>query len=490
MFLGIDAGTSEIKAVVINERGAIIAESHNPLKLQRPHLNWSEQNPEDWWSATEEAIGQIRQKLGERWRQIKGIGLSGQMHGAVLLDKQNNVLRPAILWNDMRSAQESYELSRKHPEFTKITGNLVMPGFTAPKLIWVKNHEPEIFSKISHVLLPKDYLRFRMSGEFISDMSDASGTLWLDIAKRKWSEPLLSACELGIQHMPSLVEGSDASCTLSPPIAEKWGLDKSVIIAGGGGDNAASAVGVGDVKPDDAFISLGTSGVVFVVNKVFSPNPVSAVHAFCHALPQRWHQMSVMLSAASCLRWLCLLLNVSEADLMKEIDALDQESWERGPLFLPYLSGERTPHNDALASGSFYGLRHETKRANLGYAVLEGVAFGLADGLLALKQAGSNAQECSLIGGGAKSSIWAQILSDILDIPILTHKESAAGGALGAARLGWLACGGVEDDVCIKPAISQRYEPDPIKQAFLDKRFALFRLLYYQQKAARSLLAS
>ncbi|WP_034914917.1 MULTISPECIES: xylulokinase [Erwinia] len=487
MYLGIDAGTSEIKVLVIDGEGEMVASAGAKLSVQRPHPHWSEQDPAQWWQATQQAISELRTKVGNRWGEIRAIGLSGQMHGAVLLDKDNRVLRPCILWNDTRSAAECAELTTLAPMLHSVAGNLAMPGFTAPKLMWVARHEPEIFEQTASVLLPKDYLRWKMTGEKISDMSDAAGTLWLDVAKRDWSDSLLAACGLSRDHMPRLVEGSAPGGMLKVELARQWGLSEEVIVAGGGGDNAASAVGIGAVNPGDAFISLGTSGVLFAVNDRFRPNPASAVHAFCHALPDRWHQMSVMLTAASGLRWLCDLLGASETTLLSEVATLSSAEQQSAPLFLPYLSGERTPHNDPQATGSFHGLTHGTQRAALAYAVLEGVTFGIADGLKVLNEAGTALTACSLIGGGARSPWWAQLMADVLNLPVVTHKGGEAGGALGAARLGWLADGGDEAQVCRKPAELKRYLPDAGRHAVLEKRLDYFRLLYQQQREARAL---
>lgn len=487
MYLGIDIGTSELKTVLIDESGEIIASSHVPLTVQRPHPNWAEQSPQSWWDATNQTIATIRQKVPEQWTKVKAIGLSGQMHGAVLLDKQHNVLRDCILWNDTRSADECKQLMEQHPEFLTISANLVMPGFTAPKLVWVEKYEPEIFAQIDKVLLPKDYLRWQLTGQFVGDMSDSAGTLWLDVAKRDWSDDLLKATHLTRNQMPSLVEGSASSGRIRDELATLWGLNDNVIIAGGGGDNAASAVGVGAVNNGDAFISLGTSGVIFVVNDKLQANPQSGVHAFAHALPRRWHQMSVMLSAASCLKWLCNILSTTENILMDEIAQLSEEQMKRAPIFLPYLSGERTPHNDADATGSFFGLTHETSRAILGYSVLEGVAFGLADGMEVLNESKTDIKQCSLTGGGARSPIWAQLIADILQVPIVTHPASSS-GALGAARLAWLADGGDEQNVCKKPPVQSRYLPNAQKYTSLKLRFDAFKELYQQQKMIRKLL--
>lgn len=485
MYLGLDLGTSEIKAVVIDSEGKWLASAGEPLEVSRQQPQWAEQNPDDWWQTTHRVIARLRQKLPQQWREIRAIGLSGQMHGAVLLSREGRVLRPAILWNDTRSAAQCVQLTQSAPELHQVAGNLAMPGFTAPKLLWVARHEPAIFEQTASVLLPKDYLRWMMSGEKVSDMSDAAGTLWLDVAKRDWSDSLLAACGLTREHMPTLTEGSNISATLKNDIARAWGLRDDVVIAGGGGDNAASAVGIGAVETGDAFISLGTSGVLFAVSDRFRPNPQSAVHAFCHALPKRWHQMSVMLTAASALRWYCNLVGSNETTLLAEIAQLSPAQQRQAPLFLPYLSGERTPYNDPNATGAFHGMTHSSDRATLGYAVLEGVAFGMADGLAVMQQAGTHLQQCSLVGGGARSDRWAQLISDALDLPIVTHAGGEAGGALGAARLGWLAHGGNFADVCRKPAIARHFEPAPPLRDMLGERLNTYRQLYQQQVALR-----
>lgn len=487
MYLGIDIGTSELKALIINTHGEIVASQHATLSVQRPHPHWAEQDPERWWQACTDVLAGLRQQAPEAWSAVRAIGLSGQMHGAVLLDADGKVLRPCILWNDTRSAAQCEVLRKCYPQMMAISGNMIMPGFTAPKLRWVAEQEPEIFSRIDKVLLPKDYLRWRLTGHFVSEPSDAAGTLWLDVAQRDWSDELLTITGLTRAQMPELVEGSAVSGRLRPTLASEWGLSTSVSVAGGGGDNAASAVGVGAVNPGDAFISLGTSGVIFVVNDRLQADPQSGVHAFCHALPGRWHQMSVMLSAASCLRWLCNLLAVSESQLMEEMAQLTAEQLRQAPLFLPYLSGERTPHNDPDASGSFFNLRHETPRALLGYAVIEGVAFGLADGLAVLGDAQHHIQQCSLTGGGARSTLWAQLIADVLQLPMVTHPASAS-GALGAARLAWLVDGGSEQEVCLKPAVQARYQPNAARGEVLQQRLRLFRELYIQQQLVRHLL--
>ncbi|MGL4766840.1 MAG: xylulokinase [Formosimonas sp.] len=472
MFLGLDYGTSEVKALLMNEAGEIIGTQGATLTVSRPQPLHSEQNPHDWWAATLAALAALRAQHAAAFGQVRAMGLSGQMHGAVLLGAAHEVLRPAILWNDARSHVECAELTAAVPNLHDIAGNLAMPGFTAPKLLWVAKHEPEIFAQTRTVLLPKDYIRFLLTGQMVSDMSDAAGTLWLDVGQRDWSDELLAATGLSRAHMPRLVEGSASSGELLPEVAAQLGLPAGVRVAGGGGDNAASAVGIGAVAAGDGFISLGTSGVLFVVNDAYRPNPAAAVHAFCHALPNRWHQMSVMLSAASGLRWLCQTVGVPEAELLAEVEALSDVA--HAPIFLPYLSGERTPHNDPHAQGAFFGLTFATTRAHLAYAVLEGVAFGLLDGLNALRSAGTQVGELSLVGGGSRSDYWAQLLADVLQVTIHTHVGSQAGGALGAARLAALATGLAEAEVCVKPPIAATFTPRP----FDTVRYERFKRLY------------
>jgi xylulokinase len=483
MFLGIDLGTSEVKLLLLDAAHRIVGQAGAPLDVARPQPLWSEQDPAQWWRATQDAVARLRTAHPLEFARVKGIGLSGQMHGAVLLDAAHAVLRPAILWNDGRSHAECTELAARAPRLHAIAANPAMPGFTAPKLLWVRRHEPEIFARVRSVLLPKDWLRLQLTGEQVSDPSDAAGTLWLDVAKRDWSDELLAACELSRADMPRLVESNAPSGVLRPALASAWGLGPEVVVAGGAGDNAASAIGVGATEPGDGFLSLGTSGVLFVVDDRHRANAASAVHAFCHALPQRWHQMSVMLSAASCLKWFVQFSGAAdEAALLSEVAALPADAQAEAPLFLPYLAGERTPHNDPFAPGVFYGLSHQSGRALGAYAVLEGVAFGLADGLAALRASGTTVQRLSLVGGGARSAFWAQLIADALGIELVLHAGADAGGALGAARLGWMAAGGSVAEACAKPAVTARFTPDPARGASLAPRLQRFRQIYRQLK--------
>jgi xylulokinase len=487
MFLGIDVGTSEVKVLLLDSEHRVIGVTGSSLQVSRPHIGHSEQDPAAWWTATQLALVELNSKFPTEYKAIKAIGLSGQMHGAVLLDVNNHVLRPAILWNDTRSAKECEEMMAVLPALPQIAGSLAMPGFTAPKLLWLSKYEPHVFAKIAKILLPKDYIRFMLTGEHVCDMSDASGSMWLDVEKRTWSQDLLKLTSLTEMQMPRLVEGSAPSGHLTSQAATTLGLQAGIVVAGGAGDNASSAVGMGAVNTGEGFLSLGTSGVLFVVTPKYQPNAASATHAFCHAIPDRWHQMSVMLSAASCLQWVTKLLGASsESVLEAKASGLSTAQRSSAPLFLPYLSGERTPHNDAITRGSFHELSHDTDAASLAYAVIEGVSFGLADGMRALQAAGCDVKQLSLVGGGARSALWAQQLATLLSINIVTHEESAAGGALGAARLGWMATGASLADVCKTPAITKTYQPDDEEMKILRPRYARFRAIYPALKSLQA----
>lgn len=476
MYLGIDLGTSGVKAILLSEEGKVIASHGEPLQINRPHPLWSEQDPASWWSATDAAVLALGQK--HSLSNVRAVGLTGQMHGATLLDKQQNILRPAILWNDGRSAQECRELEASVPNSRQITGNLMMPGFTAPKLKWVAKHEPDVFAQIDKVLLPKDYLRWKMSGVFASDMSDAAGTMWLDVGQRDWSDELLTATGLNRSHMPALFEGSQITGELLASIAQRWHMPVVPVVAGGG-DNAAGAVGVGLYRSGQAMLSLGTSGVYFAVSDGFLSNPESAVHSFCHALPNTWHLMSVMLSAASCLDWVAKLTRLSSvSELLKEVE---NSAPAEAPLwFLPYLSGERTPHNNPEAKGAFWGLTHEHQRADLCRAVLEGVGFALADGMDVLHATGLKPQRITLIGGGARSAYWRQMLADISGQTLEYRTGGDVGPALGAARLAQIALHPSTPLAELLPELplEQVHQPDAARYESYQERRRVFRALY------------
>ncbi|WLI78099.1 xylulokinase [Kosakonia sp. H02] len=478
MYIGIDLGTSGVKAILLGEQGDVLASHTEKLSVSRPHPLWSEQDPESWWQATDRAI----QALGaaHSLSQVKAIGLAGQMHGATLLDSENRVLRPAILWNDGRCGEECQLLEAQVKNSRAITGNLMMPGFTAPKLLWVQRHEPEVFAKVAKVLLPKDFLRLKMSGVFASDMSDAAGTMWLDVAKRDWSDEMLSACSLSRSHMPALFEGSEITGELLPEIARRWSMPVVPVVAGGG-DNAAGAVGVGMADAGQAMLSLGTSGVYFAVSEGFLSKPESAVHSFCHALPGRWHLMSVMLSAASCLDWAAKLTGLGSVQAL--ISAAQQADDNAGDVwFLPYLSGERTPHNNPQAKGVFFGLTHQHGQGELARAVLEGVGYALADGMDVVHACGVTPQSITLIGGGARSAWWRQMLADISGLQLDYRTGGDVGPALGAARLAQIAVNPQTPLATLLPQlpIEQQHLPDAQRHAHYASRRETFRQIYQQ----------
>lgn len=484
-YLGVDIGTSSVKAALIDARQALIAEASHPLAVSRPQPLWSEQDPEDWWRATQAAIADLRAAAPEAWRELQAIGLSGQQHGATLLDAEHRVLRPCILWNDGRAHAQCEELARRVEDFPARASNAAMPGFTAPKLLWVAQHEPDVFARTAMVLLPKDYVRLKLSGECVSEMSDASGTLWLDIGRRRWDETLLAACGLATRHMPTLAEGGDRAADLAPELAARWGLGaRKIPIAGGGGDNACAAVGMGAVHAGDGFMSLGTSGVIFAATDRPVALPQRGLHGFCHALPQRWHAMSVTLSAASALQWVAAL--VSRGDDIGGLLAQAQDHVavaqrrRDAPVFLPYLAGERTPHNDAQATAAFAGLTMAHGAPALAYAVAEGVAFALADGLDVLAQAGAAPKTCLLTGGGARSAFFAQLIADATGLTLDLPAGAELGAAFGAARLAMIAAGGAIYEICVRPAIVKSFAPR--LEPLLAARRARMQGLYQDQR--------
>jgi xylulokinase len=473
VFLGLDFGTSSVKALLVDGAQAVVGSASVGLTVQRPAVGWSEQDPAAWWQAMLDAVDALGREHGAALAAVQGIGLSGQMHGAVLLDGSGVVLRPAMLWNDVRSAAECTELEAAVPSLRAVTGNVAMPGFTAPKLLWVRRHEPSVFAAVRHVLLPKAWVRYRMTGEMAEEMSDASGTLWLDVGARDWSDGVLAACGLSRAAMPALVEGNAVAGMLRAELAARWGMVRRPVLAGGAGDNAAGAVGLGAIRPGDAFVSLGTSGVVFAVTDRFRPWPQAAVHAFCHAVPGIWHQMGVTLSAAASLSWWAGVTGVSEAALLAEVGVVAQPS---GAVFVPYLGGERTPHNDGGLRAVFAGLSHETDRRLLTQAVLEGVAYSLRDCLDALAASGTRVESADVIGGGSRSRAWIGVIAAVLGIPLHMLADGQTGAAFGAARLARMAVTGEAPDVvCTAPVRAETVAPDPDLAAAYAARIADYR---------------
>ncbi len=455
-YLGIDLGTSGLRILLIDEAGTPLASAQAHYDVQRPHPGWSEQAPADWIAALEAAISEIGETTPE-FAQIRGIGVAGHMHGAVLLDETDTVLRPCILWNDTRSHVEATRLDGI-PDFRSLSGNIVFPGFTAPKLDWVRTQEPDIFKRIAKVLLPAAFLNLYLTGEYVSDVSDAAGTSWLDVAHRAWSDTLLGHGGLSVAAMPRLVEGSEPAGQLRADLQRRWGMDHAVTVAGGAADNAAAACGMGVMNEGQGFVSLGTSGVVLAARNICQPAPETAVHTFCHAVPDRWYQMGVMLSATDSLNWLSTVVGQSPGELTQELgsDLKDPSTL----MFLPYLSGERTPHNDAAIRGGFVGLSTTTTRADMTRAVLEGVSFGLRDCLDAIRDTGTSMETLFAIGGGAASDYWLALLATVLETPLRRPEGGEFGAALGAARLGQVAATDSQvDDVMHRPANVTTFVP-------------------------------
>ena len=469
MYIGLDLGTSGLKGILMDEDQGVVAEATAPLSVSRPAEGWSEQSPADWIAAAEQVMDALAAKAP--LAAVRGIGLSGQMHGATLLDAADEVLRPCILWNDTRAHAEAAALDGD-PMFRRVSGNIVFPGFTAPKLDWVRSHEPAIWGRMAKVLLPKDYLRLWLTGEHVAEMSDAAGTSWLDTGARDWSDDLLAVTGLTRDHMPRLVEGSAVSGQLRAALAARWGLPADVVVAGGGGDNAASGVGVGVVKAGDAFVSLGTSGVLFAANDGYQPAPETAVHTFCHALPGTWHQMGVILAATDALNWYGRFVGQEAAALTGALGALQAPGKTQ---FLPYLGGERTPLNDAAIRGAFTGLEHATDRAAGTRAVLEGVTFAIRDCRDALAATGTRLDRLIAVGGGSRSDYWLQAIATALGVPVLLPKAGDFGGAFGAARLALMAATGAGAEVATLPPIARSIDPVAALTDAFDAGHARFR---------------
>lgn len=477
MYLGLDFGTSSVKGVLIDAKQKIVATASAALKVSRPHPGWSEQNPDDWWKACNTVVKTLGKMKPKAIAAVEGIGLSGQQHGATLLGKDGKPLRPCILWNDARSFAECDDIEANEPKARAISGNIPLAGFTAPKLVWVKKHEPKIFAKVDKVLLPKDYIRLRMTGEYASDMSDSAGTYWLDVARRAWSEKLLAASGMSIEQMPKLYEGTDATGRLTPAVARAWGMPKRPVVAGGGGDNASAACGIGAVTDNSALVSIGTSGVLFVSNDKFRPNAGRAVHAFCHAVPGTWHQMGVILSAAGALEWLAGVLG---SPAPKLTGALGTKLTGPSPaLFLPYLSGERTPVADAQVRGLIMGLGHETDHKTLTHAALDAVAFAFRDSLEALKDAGTDVKRVTAVGGGSKSELWLKIIATVLGVPVDLPAAGDVGGAFGAARLGLIAATGADfRKVLTAPKTARTIKPEARARESYEEHYRRYVKIY------------
>tara|TARA_R110002020_G_scaffold279687_13_gene495465 strand:+ start:67 stop:1527 length:1461 start_codon:yes stop_codon:yes gene_type:complete len=476
VYLGFDLGTSGLRALLVDGDGAVIGSAEAAFDVSHPRPGWSEQDPAHWIAACDKAMAALKAAHPAELAALRGIGLSGHMHGATLLDAAGAVLRPCILWNDTRAHVEAAALDAA-PGVRELSGNIVFPGFTAPKLAWVRTQEPEIFDKVAKVLLPKDYLRYWLTGELIGDMSDCAGTSWLDVGARDWSDRLLEAGGMRRDQMPGLVEGSAPSGQLRAQLCADWGIEGTVTVAGGGGDNAVAACGVGCFREGDGFVSLGTSGVLLAAKDSYAPAPETAVHTFCHAVPDTWYQMGVILAATDCLNWLSRNLGRSPAELSAMVG--NTAAGPSSTLFLPYLSGERTPHNDSAIRGAFIGLDIASEPADLAQAVMEGVAFALRDSLEALKSTGTDLSRVLAIGGGMQSAFWVDMLANVLNLPLDMPDKGEFGAALGAARLGMAAdTGGDLAAIMTRPAVARTVEPRPGLTAQYDESYERYRALY------------
>ncbi|WP_288349513.1 xylulokinase [uncultured Thalassospira sp.] len=481
-FLGVDLGTSGVRLLLVDEDGQPIGATERTYHAAHPHPGWSEQNPADWIAALEEAIAELRDNYPQ-FSVLRGIGVAGHMHGATLLDDSGRPLRPCILWNDTRSHAEAVRLDAKD-QVRAISGNIVFPGFTAPKLEWVRAHEPDIFAKTAKVLLPAAYLNFYLTGDYVADMSDSAGTSWLDVGNRSWSDTLLEAGNMRADQMPRLVEGTEEAGRLRPALLDKWGLNGPVSVAGGAGDNAAAACGIGAQNEGQGFVSLGTSGVLLSTRDGYHPAPETALHTFCHAIPDRWYQMGVMLSATDSLNWLARITGQKPVELTTELDGTLQKPGS--VRFLPYLSGERTPHNDAEIRGSFTGLATDTSRAGLTRAVLEGVAFGLRDSFEALVATDAKFDHLIAIGGGSASRYWIELIATTLGVPLSLPKSGEFGAALGAARLGMTAATDVATDTVMTiPEVRETIEPNQALRPAFEDAYQGFRAAYPTIKASQ-----
>ena len=453
VFLGIDIGTSSVKSVLVDGRQRIRAEASFPLAISRPRPGWTEQGPDLWWRGVQSTLGELKRKAARDYEGIGSIGLSGQMHGAVLIDAALRPLRPSILWDDGRAAAEAAEINETFPDVAAVAGILAMPGFTAPKILWLARHEAERMKRVACVLQAKDFIRMKLTGERATDMSDASGTLFLDVGRRRWSERMVEHCGLTVDQLPTLHEGTAATGTLRPAVARSLGLSPSVVVAAGGGDVAAGAVGLGAIAEGRSFISIGTSGQYFVARERFAPRPGRHVHSFGHCVPGLWFDMAALLNGASPFAWLARLLGMDVGSML----GLARHRREGpAPLFMPYLSGERTPHNDPEIRGSLIGLGHETDAAALVRAAIEGVALSFADVAGDL----GHAEIPGVVGGAARSALVMQALANALGRTVLRYKGAEFAAAFGAARLARMAfTGEPAESVALPPAVDARFHP-------------------------------
>jgi xylulokinase len=481
--LGIDVSTTGVKALLVAADGQVVGSANTEQPLYTPHPLWSEQDPADWWNGAIRSVRQVLADTGVNGSQVAAVGLTGQMHGLTLLDHTGQVLRPAILWNDGRTAAQCDEMRARlgKDRLVAITGNDALTGFTAPKILWVREHEPEVYARVAHILLPKDYVRYRLTGGFAVDCADGAGMILMDIKQRTWSSEVLEALHIPAEWLPQVFEGPQVTGAITAEAAQLTGLKAGTPVVGGGGDQAAGAVGVGAVQPGVVSLALGTSGVVFASTSAPFIEPQGRLHAFCHAVPGRWHLMGVMLSAAGSLRWYRDTFHPSQDYDSLLAPAAAIPAGCEGLLFLPYLTGERTPHPDPLARGAFVGLTIRHNEAHLVRAVLEGVAFGLRDSFELMKQAGQKEiRQVRVSGGGARSLLWRQILADVLGAELVTV-NTTEGAAYGSALLAGAGAGlwpDVDSACQATVRLTGSTTPQPAEQAAYEKYYALYRQLY------------
>ena len=488
-FLGIDTSTTSSKALLIDENGTVIAVASSPHTLQTPQPLWSEQDPLEWWEAVSLSIRSVLVKAGISGEAVGAVGLTGQMHGLVLLDGEGEILRPAILWNDQRTQRQCDEIHQRigKERFIQITGNVALTGFTAPKILWVQENEPEVFNQVKHILLPKDYIRYRLTGDYAMDKADGAGTVLFDLKTRTWSPEILEALEINPGWLPPTFEGTEFTGSISEAAASVTGLTTGTPVAAGGGDQAAQAVGVGAVEPGIVGVTVGTSGVVFATTPSALVEPEGRLHAFCHAVPGLWHFMGVMLSAAGSLQWYrdTLAPGVSFEDLLKEAESAEPGC--EGLQFLPYLSGERTPYPDPLARGGWIGLTTRHNRASMSRALIEGVSYGFKDIFALIQSAGLGAiTQVRASGGGMKSPLWRQILASVLETELVTV-NTTEGAAYGAALLAGVGAGNWPDvlTACREAImITGLTEPDPDQMTIYRYRYPQYRALYPALKSS------
>jgi xylulokinase len=485
VLLGLDVGTGGARTVAVDESGNVLAEASSEYPLHSPRPGWSEQDPEDWWEGAKEALGKV---AAEVEGEVVGLGLTGQMHGSVFLDASGEVIRPALLWNDQRTYSQCEKITEAVGEerLIQLAGNPALTGFQAPKVLWLRDEEPENYSRVARVLLPKDYIRLRLTREYATDASDAAGTLLLDVRRRDWSGEVLAALEIPSEWMPKVYEGPESTGELNGDLAEELGLPSGIPVAAGGGDNAAAAVGVGVVKGGLLSSSVGTSGVLFAASEGFTPDPSGRIHAFCHAVPEEYHLMGVTLSAGGSLQWWRDATGANYDELVEAAEKVPPGA--EGLIFLPYLSGERTPHLDPQARGAFVGLTSRHGIPHMTRAVMEGVVYSLRDSLEIMRELDVPVDQVRATGGGAKSPLWRQLQADVYGVPI--HRTTAdEGPAHGAALLGGVAAGVYRDvgEACAVVRLREEVT-EPEWTRIYEEYYEVYRSLYPATRSAMSRL--